>query len=395
MNLSGEQRKKLENALVDAFRDKASLERMVQYELNKNLNEIAPDSSLQGIIYKLIQKAEAEAWVEKLIHAALESNPGNLKLQNIARELSSSSATIPSENMIGSRNRNEYIFPDTIVLCVDNLDNITKENLLERTRVLPRKPGSLKLFGLIDTPSVENENWRLKDLLKNLPQEINRKWLEELVKSVYSALKGELDPNRYERNPQEVSTFQSSEGKLFRPILYKRKRSIDDRSIEFTVIFEEHISRGYVENAPNLAYATLVTAFILANRLQLEVCNKYLPMLDDWSQEVSEVIRTRLQEVRISFEYIEEDAERRRKGEAINKNNKDRLRDSFESKDERTTIESNLSVQQRYKNILLQADTRHNIDEVRVALTELKRLNKIVLRMIIQRLSGFYDADSP
>ncbi|MBW4625317.1 MAG: hypothetical protein KME49_07395 [Brasilonema octagenarum HA4186-MV1] len=118
-------------------------------------------------------------------------------------------------------------------------------------------------------------------------------------------------------------------------------------------------------------------------------------MLDDWSQEVSEVITTRLKKVRISFEYIEEDAERRRKGEAINKSNKERLRDSFESQDEKITIESNLSVQQNYKNILLKADTRHNIDEVRLALTELKRLNRIVLRMIIQRLSGFYDEYSP
>ncbi|MBW4625318.1 MAG: hypothetical protein KME49_07400 [Brasilonema octagenarum HA4186-MV1] len=269
MNLSGEQRKKLENALVDAFRDKASLERMVRYELDRNLNEIAPDSNLQGIIFKLIQKAEAEGWVEKLIHAARKSNSGNLKLQNIFHELSSSSATIPSGTMSGSTSQDEYIFPDTILLYVDNLDNITKENLSERTRVLPGKPGSLKLFGLIDTPSVENENWRLKDLLRNLPQEKNRKWLEELVNSVHSALKGELNPNRYERNPQEVSTFQSSEGKLFRPILYKRECSIDGRSVKFTVIFEEHISRGYVENAPNPAYATLVTAFILANRLEL------------------------------------------------------------------------------------------------------------------------------
>ena len=146
MKLSGEQRKKLEDTLMDAFCDKASLERMVQYELDRNLNEIAPDSNLQGIIFKLIQKAEAEEWVKKLIHAALKSNPGNLKLQNIAHELSSSSATIASEKMIGYTSQDEYIFPDTIILYVDNLDNITKENLSERTRVLPGKPGSLKLL---------------------------------------------------------------------------------------------------------------------------------------------------------------------------------------------------------------------------------------------------------
>ena len=38
MNLSGQQRKQLQEALIDAFPDKASLEQMLSFELDKNLD---------------------------------------------------------------------------------------------------------------------------------------------------------------------------------------------------------------------------------------------------------------------------------------------------------------------------------------------------------------------
>ena len=39
MRLSGEQREKLHDALIDAFRDKSSLEQMLSFQLNKNLED--------------------------------------------------------------------------------------------------------------------------------------------------------------------------------------------------------------------------------------------------------------------------------------------------------------------------------------------------------------------
>ncbi len=85
--LSGQQRKKLLEALNDAFRDKASLERMLAFELDKNLGEIAGGINLQEIVFNLIQIADAQGWIEDLVRAACKSNPGNLKLKAIAQEL--------------------------------------------------------------------------------------------------------------------------------------------------------------------------------------------------------------------------------------------------------------------------------------------------------------------
>ncbi len=85
MSLSGQQHKKLQEALIQAFPDKSSLEQMLYFGLDKNLDAIALGDSLQDIVFKLIKKAEAENWVEKLIDAAYKSNPGNQLLKAIAQ----------------------------------------------------------------------------------------------------------------------------------------------------------------------------------------------------------------------------------------------------------------------------------------------------------------------
>jgi internalin A len=80
-------RKKLHDALISAFPDKSSLEQMLYFGLGKNLNEITRDSNLQEIVFKLMQTAEAQGWLQKLIGAARNANSGNSQLNAIAQEL--------------------------------------------------------------------------------------------------------------------------------------------------------------------------------------------------------------------------------------------------------------------------------------------------------------------
>ncbi|WP_414587596.1 effector-associated domain EAD1-containing protein [Scytonema sp. PCC 10023] len=103
MKLSGLQRKKLLEALNDAFPDKASLEQMLAFELDKNLDTIAGGNSLQDIVFNLIKIAEAQGWVEDLVYAARRFNSGNPLLIVIAEELfpmkSPESHKVPSLNI--------------------------------------------------------------------------------------------------------------------------------------------------------------------------------------------------------------------------------------------------------------------------------------------------------
>jgi Effector-associated domain 1 len=87
MNLSGQQHRKLQNALINAFPDAASLRQMLRFELDKNLDEIAREGSLREVVFELIKAACSQGWVEELIRAACNSNPNNSYLREMAKEI--------------------------------------------------------------------------------------------------------------------------------------------------------------------------------------------------------------------------------------------------------------------------------------------------------------------
>ncbi|MDF5720227.1 MAG: FxSxx-COOH system tetratricopeptide repeat protein [Rhizonema sp. PD37] len=85
MSLSRQQRKEIHEALLDAFPTESSLEQMLSFELDKKLREIAGEGNLQQIIFRIIETAKAQGWIEDLISAAKKINPGNVKLQAITQ----------------------------------------------------------------------------------------------------------------------------------------------------------------------------------------------------------------------------------------------------------------------------------------------------------------------
>jgi effector-associated domain 1 (EAD1)-containing protein/trypsin-like peptidase len=86
MRLSGQQFQRLTKALLDAFPNQFSLTQMVAFRLEMNLNALAMGNNLTEIVFRLIQKAEAEGWTLRLICAARESNPGNPTLLAFSQE---------------------------------------------------------------------------------------------------------------------------------------------------------------------------------------------------------------------------------------------------------------------------------------------------------------------
>ncbi|GAA6617386.1 effector-associated domain EAD1-containing protein [Scytonema sp. NUACC26] len=92
---------------------------MLSFELNRNLDEITVSNNLAEIAFSLIKTAEAQEWIEDLISSARKSNPGNLKLQAIVRELNRVSTK--AENWVA----------DSKIRKINNLVNTAKE-ILER-----------------------------------------------------------------------------------------------------------------------------------------------------------------------------------------------------------------------------------------------------------------------
>ena len=71
-------------ALLDAYRDRNSLKRMVKFKLGKNLNEITSDTlSLHDIVFELIDWAESNGQLELMVTSACQDKSNNPKLKKI------------------------------------------------------------------------------------------------------------------------------------------------------------------------------------------------------------------------------------------------------------------------------------------------------------------------
>ena len=107
MVLSGRQFEELQNALIDAFIDKVNLEQMLLFGLDKKLRAIADQGNLKDIIFKLIQTANTEGWVEDLACAAYNHNSGNQLLQRFIQKISLKKS-IDLRMLIEKRLEDEY-----------------------------------------------------------------------------------------------------------------------------------------------------------------------------------------------------------------------------------------------------------------------------------------------
>jgi GUN4-like/Effector-associated domain 1/CHAT domain len=180
MTLSGKQLENLENALIDACPNTASLERMLAFELDKNLGAIAGEGSLQEIVFKLIQAANAQGWVEDLVRGACNSNPGNIKLKAIAQEL--------------------LLNPNPEKSSVPPINNPQKEtNQLQKILVLTAIPHGLRLDKEIREiedaikRAVKRDSYEIKIRTAVRPQDIRRAIAEEQPSIVHFCGHGEKD----------------------------------------------------------------------------------------------------------------------------------------------------------------------------------------------------------
>jgi hypothetical protein len=77
IRLDGKKQAAFEEALLDAFPSKDELARMMRYRLSKNLETIAMGDNLAIIVFKVIQAAQAQGWLDALIARSREANPDN------------------------------------------------------------------------------------------------------------------------------------------------------------------------------------------------------------------------------------------------------------------------------------------------------------------------------
>ncbi|GAB1538244.1 hypothetical protein NUACC21_09020 [Scytonema sp. NUACC21] len=133
MDLSGQQRKQLREALIDAFPDKSSLEQMLSDQFEKNLDAIAGGSSLKDIVFNLMKGADSQGWLLDLVRKAYEYNPENLRLKAIAEELLSN-RVITATPAPSRKPPRQPTSPQKILILAANPKDTTPIRLNEEVR---------------------------------------------------------------------------------------------------------------------------------------------------------------------------------------------------------------------------------------------------------------------
>lgn len=121
MALPGPQFRKLQEALIAGFPSVSVLRRMVRFELDANIDQIASSRNLDDIVYELIQWAEANGRVEELVHGAYRDNSGNEKIINIASEFGLSSLNSQAD----AKAPRDYSVQDTSVPLDTNSNSLS------------------------------------------------------------------------------------------------------------------------------------------------------------------------------------------------------------------------------------------------------------------------------
>ncbi|BAZ22629.1 hypothetical protein NIES4073_35160 [Kalymmatonema gypsitolerans NIES-4073] len=176
MSLSGQQRKKLQDALLNAFPTLASLEQMLSFGLEKNLRAIAGEGSLQNIVFNLIQAADSQGWVEDLIRAGCDLNPGNQLLQAIAETLLSNHQPETPSNI--SQKQSNQVQKILILAAIPHSLRLDKE--IREIEEAIRRATNRDLFEI-----------KVKTAVR--PQDIRRAIAEEQPQIVHFCGHGEKD----------------------------------------------------------------------------------------------------------------------------------------------------------------------------------------------------------
>ena len=99
--LSGQHRRQLHEALLDAFPSRAALAQMVSFQLERRLADISDADNLTDTVFRLIEHCEAAGAIDRLFHAAFRERPSNPALAALASIFSAppppgTAMTIPS-----------------------------------------------------------------------------------------------------------------------------------------------------------------------------------------------------------------------------------------------------------------------------------------------------------
>jgi tetratricopeptide (TPR) repeat protein len=175
MEFTGKQLKQLTQALLSAFPRREDLAMMVSFNLGRNLAEVAEGKTDRGVVFSLIQWAQAQGRLEELVTAARTENPENPDLsrwvaqgQIDVADSRSQVATIEGVFKIFARilwQRGEH---ETLIPIIDEAIDLLQDRQQGGTELLYYKASAYVHTGQYDQAALILE--RLLDRESNNPK---------------------------------------------------------------------------------------------------------------------------------------------------------------------------------------------------------------------------------
>jgi hypothetical protein len=111
MDLTGEQRKKLHDSVVEAINDQPELARLVRHGMNVRLNQVVSSGGLDAVVFELLDWLEAQGRIQEFIRVMREARPYQsqlrIALDNI-EGIQTPPPPLPSADAVTSQPRDEH-----------------------------------------------------------------------------------------------------------------------------------------------------------------------------------------------------------------------------------------------------------------------------------------------
>ncbi len=139
MSLNGQQRLELSQALRSAF-DPDGFDRMLHQRVDKRRHDIVSDQEFAEIVYQVVEAADRENWLAKLIAGANEANPGNVDLQSFIQKYPEYNPSHPPsqrDQITGALRETQIVLNEHLVIFQNSFENaLDKIDVMSDYKVL-------------------------------------------------------------------------------------------------------------------------------------------------------------------------------------------------------------------------------------------------------------------
>ena len=264
--MDSDQKLELSKALQSAF-DPNDFDRMLHQRVDKKRYDIVGDNEFPEIVYQVIEAADRQNWLAKLISGAKEANPNNAQLQAFLQkypEYNPSNPPTQRENITGALRDAQIVLNESLVIFKNSFQNaLDKINVMSDYKILHDElhtltfavfPNVVEASGLLpDGKDAKSNLSRYDKIIRNAVEKMREaaarknvdeeesEWIEELDQSrkQLKAVLDDFDKENLQKAIQSIQDILETQPTRINKELWRAMNAENDRLPELIDILEK------------------------------------------------------------------------------------------------------------------------------------------------------------